>query len=366
MGRSPRVRADYAAATVRSLSRDRLLRALGFRSGLIGLTMPTPHRRAGRVTKRGWKMGARDRPRSIGGVVQAWLLCACLALPWALGSTPAEAQTAPANNPTSTPQPTDSASQPQDNDDTDGEDILRPMNLFQMMYQFKTAPGSGVETGTTATATTDVLRLRMDHAIDIDPSWKVSLRGDLPLTASNSINSSNPDGDYQYGVGDVDIQSVLLHVFNDRWTAGFGARVTAPTGEGNLGTGKWQILPGAAVRYATPEISSGSYFEPEVRWAVSFAGDPSRKNISNLQLAPTFNIALPDRWYVTLFPSTDIRINFGDPVTGQTGRFFLPFDIRVGRKITSATALSLEVSAPIIKDYPVYDFLTELRLNIRY
>src|SRR5262249_11169342 len=58
----------------------------------------------------------------------------------------------------------------------------------------------------------------------------------------------------------------------------------------------------------------------------SFAGDPTKKNISNLQLWPMLNINLPDHWFFTLYPSADIRVNYGDPVTGQTGRLFLPFD----------------------------------------
>ena len=43
-----------------------------------------------------------------------------------------------------------------------------------------------------------------------------------------------------------------------------------------------------------------------------------------------FNIGLPDRRFLTFYPSPDIRINYGDPITGQTGRLFLPFDVRVG------------------------------------
>lgn len=125
-------------------------------------------------------------------------------------------------------------------------------------------------------------------------------------------------------------------------------------------------MPGAAVKYALPEITSGSYIEPLVRWAVSFAGDPSTKNISSLQFAPTVNLGLPDRWFFTLYPSPDIRINYGDPVTGQTGWLFLPIDFRVGRKVTDNIAISLEVGVPIIKDYPVYNFIMELRINLTY
>jgi hypothetical protein len=85
-------------------------------------------------------------------------------------------------------------------------------------------------------------------------------------------------------------------------------------------------MPGAAVRYALFEVSPGSYFEPFVRYEVSFTGDPYKKNISNLQFAPTLNLSLSDHWFFTFYPSDNIRLNYGDPVTGQTGRPFLPFD----------------------------------------
>src|SRR5262249_23256289 len=149
-------------------------------------------------------------------------------------------------------------------------------------------------------------------------------------------------------------------------TGGFGARVIAPTGSDGLGSGKWQVMPIAGFRYGLPEVSGGSFFEPFARYDVSFAGDPSKRNISNLQLAPYLNIGLPERWFVSLYPSADIRVNFGDPVPGQTGRLFLPFDARIGRDLTDHIALSFEIGVPIIKDYPVYNFKAEMRLNVTY
>ena len=125
-------------------------------------------------------------------------------------------------------------------------------------------------------------------------------------------------------------------------------------------------MPGIAVRYALPEVGANSYVEPLVRYDISFAGDPSKKNISNLQFAPTVKFGLPDHWFLTFYPSADIRVNYGDPVTGQTGRLFLPFDVQIGRKLTKDLVLSLEVGVPIIKDYPVYNFKTEVRLNILF
>ena len=85
-----------------------------------------------------------------------------------------------------------------------GQDFFKPpQNLFQLMYGYRTAPGSGSTPGSVAT-TTDTVKLRLDHRIDLPQQSMLALRSDLPLVAKNPITSSNPDGDYRYGVGDAD------------------------------------------------------------------------------------------------------------------------------------------------------------------
>ena len=121
------------------------------------------------------------------------------------------------------------------------------------------------------------------------------------------------------------------------------------------------------VRYGLPEISQGSYFEPFARYDVSFAGDPSKKFMSNLQFAPMFNISLPDRSLLTLYPNPEIRWNFENCSSlPRPVELFLPFDARIGKKLSSSLDISLEVSIPIVKQYPVYDFMTALRINFTY
>jgi hypothetical protein len=248
-----------------------------------------------------------------------------------------------------------------------GEDFFRPpSNLFQIMTYYKTAPGSGPTKGSVADVTTETLNLRYDHAWDLAPMWILGLRSDLPLLAKNPFSSSNPDGDYLDGVGDADVQAVVIRNLSQRFAIGFGGRLIAPTGGDTFGSGKWRIMPIVGARYGLWEINSASYIEPVVRYDASFAGDPTRRNISNLQFAPTFNLGLPDRWFVTFYPSADIRINLGDPITGQTGRLFLPFDARIGRKLSDNAAFSFELGVPIIKDYPVYNIKTEVRLNLTF
>jgi len=247
-----------------------------------------------------------------------------------------------------------------------GEDFFRPpANLFQILTSYRTAPASG-SNGTITNVTTETFNFRYDHAVDLAPMWVLALRSDLPVLAKNPVSSSNPLGDYLVGVGDADVQAAIIHNVSERFAVGFGARLITPTGGDTFGSGKWQIMPIVGARYGLWEISPSSYFEPLVRYDVSFAGNQARRNISNLQIAPAFNIGLPDQWFITFFPSPDIRINFGDPITGQTGRLFLPFDARVGRKLAENAAISFELGVPIIRDYPVYNIKTQLRFNLTF
>ena len=256
---------------------------------------------------------------------------------------------------------------PHDQGANAGEDFFRPpINLLQLMTQYKTTLGSGSTPGTFVNVPSYTLNFRYDHAIDLAPMWILALRSDLRAVAKNPVSSTNPNGDYLVGMGDADVQAAIIHNLSQRWAVGFGTRLIAPTGGDTFGSGKWQVMPIVGARYALWEISSSSYFEPIFRYDVSFAGDPTKKNVSNLQIAPAFNVGLPDQWFITLYPSADIRINFGDPITGQTGRLFLPFDVRIGRKLDDNAALSFELGVPIIKDYPVYNIKTRVRFNLTF
>lgn len=246
-----------------------------------------------------------------------------------------------------------------DSDNTGNDPYKPPRNQVQVMYQYKTIPGSPRK------VTTDTLNLRVDHRSNLTPLWNLALRANLPLVTKNPITVGNPAGGYMHGLGDIYIQGVVLHDSNARTLVGFGTRLITPTG-GDLGSGNWMIMPIVGMRYALPEISSSSYFEPRVRYVVSFAGDSTKNTTSNLQFAPTLNVGFPDHWFVILYPSEDIRWNFGDAITGQTGRLFLPFAARIGRKLTKDIALSSEIGVPIVEYYPVYHFKIQLRLNVSY
>jgi hypothetical protein len=283
--------------------------------------------------------------------------------------TPQQADAEPANTQQANSQQQQSDSQQSDGTGTqenNGEDFTRPQNLFQVRGEYRTAPGSGSEPGTTRTVTTNLFVLRADGRFDIAPQWTLALRGDLPFVERNPITADNPTGEFVQGLGDADVQAAIINTLNARWAAGAGLRIVGPTGAPDITSGKWQALPIVGARYMLPELSEGSFFTGLARYDVSFAGDPSKRNISNLQLAPTLNINLPQHWFVTFYPNPDIRINYGDPIAGQTGRLFLPMDFLFGRDLTKNLTVSLELSVPIVKDYPVYDFKAVTRLNMKF
>ena len=250
--------------------------------------------------------------------------------------------------------------------ENNGQDFTRPLNLFQVRTEYRTAPGSGSEPGALRTVSTEQVILRSDLKFNIAPQWTVALRGDLPFVGRDPITANNPNGDFVDGLGDTDLQAALIKTFNTRWAAGAGIRIVVPTGAPDITSGKWQALPIVGARVMLPELSDGSFFTGLARYDVSFAGDPSKGSISNLQIAPTLNINLPQHWFVTFYPNPDVRINYGDPITGQTGRLFLPMDFLVGRDLTKTITMSIEIGVPLIKDYPVYDFKAVTRLNAKF
>jgi Putative MetA-pathway of phenol degradation len=273
----------------------------------------------------------------------------CFSLP-AIGET---------TSPSSGQKPDAQQSNPEQQDpEYNGEDFTRPQRSFETRFLFQTS------SGTTSQTDRGSWLLRANWKSDLDAGWKLGLLGQVPVVDKTTFNPTGVDR--EFGIGDAAVQAALSHAIDRHWAFGFGARLVAPTAEDSLGSGKWQIMPGFGVRYSFLDIGPDTYFVPVIRYAVSFAGDPSRRNISEPQIAPTLNIGLPDHWFVNFYPSNDIRINFGDPISGQTGRLFLPLDVSVGRKVTDSLIISLEAGVPIVKDYPVYNFKTELRMVLRF
>jgi hypothetical protein len=245
-------------------------------------------------------------------------------------------------------------------EDYNGLDYTRPQQDVSLRLRFQDS--------SSPTTQTDQQRLflRIGTKIDIPVGWHLGLQGQLAYVDQEVTRLATPDTTRTNGFGDSFAQVVLSHPLDSHWAYGFGVRLVAPTGGDTLGSGLWQAMPGVGVRYNFLEIGPDTYFAPVLRWAFSFSDNPAKPTINQPQIAPTLNIGLPERWFFTLYPSNDIRINTGTPVAGQTGQLFLPFDFAIGRDFNDRVSALLEISVPVIKDYPVYNFKTELRVTAKF
>jgi hypothetical protein len=241
-----------------------------------------------------------------------------------------------------------------------GSDLTRPQTAFEVrgLDQESSSP-------TSKTNKAEAL-LRIQSKIPLDAGWRLGLLAQIPLVGKTTTDFEPPSVTHVFGLGDTIFQAFVAHDLDERWAIGIGARVSAQTGADSLGRGEWQTMPGLGVRCSLPELGEDSYFVPSMRWAFSSPTNPGQRRIDEPQIAPTLNIDLPGPFFVTLYPSNDIRINYGAPVAGQTGRLFLPFDALIGARLTDKVQLSLEGSVPIVKEYPVYNFKTEARLRILF
>lgn len=240
-----------------------------------------------------------------------------------------------------------------------GQDFTRPENNISTRFQYRSS-------GTTNQTDRERIMLQGNSKFDIGAGWKLGLLVQVPYIFKSTQASDPANSSHEAGLGDTTAQVSLLHAIDSTWAFGVGARFVAPAPRSALGSATWQVEPGVGIRYSFLEINSDTYFVPVIRYATSVNAIAGARNVSQPQIAPTLNIGLPDRWFVTFYPSNDIRINWGTPVSGQKGPLFLPFDIAAGRKFGDDVVASLEMSVPIVNDYPVYKFKTELKLTWQY
>lgn len=215
--------------------------------------------------------------------------------------------------------------------------------------------------------------LRFLSSVPLDNGWQANfLAYGLFIdrwTTTYATKDAPRKTKHEAGRGDAGIQATFIHDINDRWNFGFGARLQAPTAgpglfantaDAELGSGNWQIMPWFALRANLPEVSEGAFFAPTMRWTMSFTGSETRRRINEPQIRPTFRFNLSERWFVTLYPTYAVRVNFGGRVDGQTGRLFLPADALVGYRFSDRFEVSLQAAAPIVNQYPVFDLFTML------
>jgi hypothetical protein len=173
-----------------------------------------------------------------------------LAVGGALAPTPAK----PA------PQDTTTGSGVKDDSDGDnnGSDLTRPQNSFDARFEVRTSTGASSSGATTQTVR-DTELFRLSSRIELNADWKLGVLAQVPVLAkTTTTENSSSSPDYEFGLGNAVFQTIFVRKIDERWAFGFGARLVAPTAEDNLGSGKWEIMPGFGARYElSPNFGDG-------------------------------------------------------------------------------------------------------------
>jgi hypothetical protein len=235
-------------------------------------------------------------------------------------------------------------------------DLTRPISKLELRYRFESKSGYDE----------NKLYARINWKFDLPDHWILALLLSVPGVLSSKVTSTNPNGSYQFGIGRIATQAYFANVIDDRWAYAIGARITEPAASGTqFGSGNWDGGPLFGVRAMLPEISEGSFTMPLLMYSKSFGSAYPSSPTDTLRFGPQLKVYLGDSWFFMLYPTPDIRWNLGPPVSGQTGRLFLPIDAAIGRSYGGFVEF-VEVSAPVVDDYPVYKLKIEARLSYRF
>jgi Putative MetA-pathway of phenol degradation len=194
---------------------------------------------------------------------------------------------------------------PDSTQENNGSDLTRPQTALEVR------PSDRSSSNDTSKTNKAELLVRVSSKIPLEIDWRLGVLAQIPLIEKTTTNFEPENVNRELGIGDAVFQAFVAHDVNERWAFGIGARVSAQTGADSLGSGEWQVMPGLGVRCSLPEWGADSYFVPTMRWALSIPGNPEARRISEPQIAPTLSIDLPGPFFVTLYPSNDIRINYG-------------------------------------------------------
>ena len=235
-----------------------------------------------------------------------------------------------------------------EDEENTGQDPTKPLTRVDGRYKFKNHDGRGAS---------HIFTLRADKPFALGGRWQLATRLDLPFTLTDQISRDNPFGEWRFGFSDLLLQGLLITPPQGRWAFAFGTQIIFPTGRTtHFGTGKYQLAPTVAAVAQIPEISRGSFAGLLMREQFSFAGRSDRRGINDLIIQPLVNINLPDRWFVTVAP--EMKVDLTDH-----GRFFLPFDLTIGKLVTRTVVVSLQANFPIVHSYRQYDYQFEARIG---
>ncbi len=131
-----------------------------------------------------------------------------------------------------------------------GRDVTRPLARFDTSYQYQDMVKGHAE---------HTFTIRTDKPFCMAPGWEIAVRADLPCVLTNKITSNEPGKDFNFGLGDVLTQILLVRHEGDMWAFAAGTQMIFPTGSTTQ-----MGMANATSRPNVPARRSSSTMRPEV------------------------------------------------------------------------------------------------------
>ncbi|MHC4700715.1 MAG: hypothetical protein ACYTFQ_09080 [Planctomycetota bacterium] len=229
-----------------------------------------------------------------------------------------------------------------------GRDFTRPFARTEFLYRYTRLTGD-------LEGSTFIHRLIAPYRFK--SGWIFSGRYEIPLIYSDVPSRDNPNGDYEFGLGDIGTQLLFIRPTTTRWAIAGGVQLLWPTAsQDQMGRGKYIAGPTLGGTYHPESWKSGGFVGALFTNFFDYEGKADRKDIHQLLVQPilNYNFEIGESfWFVTFVP--EVNINWE-----ENNDMFLPLKASIGRLFSENAVGTAGLSVPVVNDFDLYDWQVEL------
>jgi hypothetical protein len=190
--------------------------------------------------------------------------------------------------------------------------------------------------------------------------WIFSGRYEIPLIYTDIPSRDNPNGDHEFGFGDINTQFLFIRPTESRWSFASGVQFFWPTArQDQMGFGKYLAGPTVGVTYKPESWESGGFIDALVSDLFDYEGKDNREDVHQLIVGPILNYNFEvgeSFWFFTFIP--EVRVNWE-----QNNDVFMPLKTSIGRLFTDNMIVTSGFSVPVVNDYDLYDWQIEMGVS---
>ena len=231
-----------------------------------------------------------------------------------------------------------------------GQDFTKPLTRLDIRQKYQLLAQDKFASVTT---------FRVDKPFVLGNKWVLSTRFDFPFMTTDAASRDNPNADREFGSSDFLAQFMMIAPQAGKtWTWAYGVQTLWPAAsQDEMGTGRYQIAPLLGGKMDLGFLKKGSFAGMLLCEHIDAGGSDSRVKQNYLVVQPLLNINLPKAFFLNMSP--EMRVNWEND-----NRWFVPFDIMLGKMLNKSTAVSLEYKTPLCdRNYPMYDHEVEARVG---